>query len=92
MNYGTSGGPLELEDSTEQIPKPLVIILRQFTPLPSLQPVVLRHILALSSYPFLGLLRLPYIMIVAAILIKWLCLPLLHFMIQYFVYIFSMEL
>jgi hypothetical protein len=92
MNYETSGGPLELEDTTQQIPKPLVIILRQFTPLLSLQPVVLRPILTLSSYPFLGLLRLPCVMIVASILITWLCLPLLHFIILYFVYRFSMEL
>jgi hypothetical protein len=76
MPYETTGGPLELEDSARHIPKPLVVILRQFTPLTSLQPVVLKPTLTLSSHLLLGLLRLPCVMLVAVILTTWLSLPL----------------
>jgi len=76
MHYETTGGPLELEDSIRHIRKPLVVILRQFTPLPSLQPVVLRPILTLSSHLFLGILMLSCVMLVAVSLTTWLSLPL----------------
>jgi len=76
MRYETTGGLIELGDSKRRIPKLLVFILRQFTSLPSLQPVVLRPILTLSSHLFLGLLRLSCVMHVAVILTTWLSLPL----------------
>jgi len=89
MNYERIGGPLELEDSTRHIPKPLAVMFRQFTPLPSLQPVILRPILTLSSHLFLGLLSLSCVMLVAVILTTWLALPLpLIFYLIFCVFIF----